>query len=109
MKTMAASIAAAVGASACCLGPVVFAAAGAGALSAAAVRLEPLRPWFLGLTLMLLAAGFYSAYGPPASRACAPAGWCPPASMRRRKVALWIVAPLALLIAAFPYYVGWLI
>ena len=109
MKTLAASVAAAVGASACCLGPVVFTAAGAGALSAAAVRLEPLRPWFLGLTLTLLAAGFYSAYGPRASRACAPAGGCPPASMRRRKVALWIVATVALLIAAFPYYVGWLI
>lgn len=106
MKTLTASVAAAVVASACCLGPVVFTAAGAGALSAAAVSLEPLRPWFLGLTGLLLAAGVYSVYGRSASEDCAiPA--CPPSSRALRRTALWIVAAIVAVIAAFPYYADW--
>lgn len=47
MKTIVGSEITAVAASACCLGPVVLSAIGAGALGAAAVKLEALRPLFL--------------------------------------------------------------
>lgn len=108
MKTLTASVAAAVGASACCLGPVVFTAAGAGALGATAVSLEPLRPWLLGVTGLLLAGGFYSVYWRSASEKCA-TPTCPPASPALRKTALWIVTAIVGVIAAFPYYVDWFI
>jgi len=106
VKTLTASVAAAVGASACCLGPVVFTAAGAGALSATAVSLEPLRPWLLGLTGLLLAGGFYAVYGRSASEGCATPA-CPPSSLARKRTALWIVTAVVGVIAAFPYYVDW--
>jgi hypothetical protein len=47
MKTVLAGIGAALAASACCTGPVVMSLLGAGAMSAAAGQLEPLRPWFI--------------------------------------------------------------
>lgn len=108
MKTLTASVVAAVVASACCLGPVLFTAAGAGALSAMAVSLEPLRPWFLGLAGLLLAAGFYSAYGRQDSEGCATAA-CRPSRSPRGRIAFWILTAVVGLIAAFPYYVDWFI
>jgi hypothetical protein len=52
MKTIVGSVIAAVGASACCLGPVVLSAMGAGALGAVAVNLEPLRPVLMVITAL---------------------------------------------------------
>ena len=109
MKTMVASVAAAVGASACCLGPVVFSLAGAGALGAASVRLEPLRPVMLALTGVLLAGAFYNVYRRRTLDACDANGACPPARHRRATQLLWVVTVIVVLLAAFPYYVGWFI
>jgi mercuric ion transport protein len=110
MKTMVASVIAAVGASACCLGPVVFSLAGAGALGAASVRLEPWRPFMLALTGVLLAGAFYNVYRRPAdTAACDANGVCPPDRNRRAKQLLWVATAIVVLLAAFPYYVGWFI
>jgi len=109
MKTMVASVIAAVGASACCLGPVVFSLAGAGALGAASVRLEPWRPVMLALTGVLLAGAFYNVYRRPADVACDADGACPPHRNRRAKQLLWVATVIVILLAAFPYYVGWFI
>src|SRR5260370_2556736 len=56
MKAVVGSVVAGVVASACWLGPVLFATLGAGALGAASIRLEPYRHWFIGLTAWLLGA-----------------------------------------------------
>ena len=61
-KTMMATVAAAIGASACCVGPVVLSLVGAGALGASVSRLEPLRPVFIGLTAVLLGWAFFTTY-----------------------------------------------
>lgn len=107
MKTVVGSVVAAVAASVCCVGPVVAAAIGAGALGAASMRLEPYRPWFLGLTVILLGAAFVTTYRrEPAT--CAD-GSCAPSSRRTAKIVLWAAVVLAGLLAAFPYYVKWLI
>jgi mercuric ion transport protein len=95
-------------ASACCLGPVVLSAFGAGAPGAAASRWEPYRPFFIGLTLLLLGAGFGFAHR-PSGEACAPDGTCAPPSKRAMKIVWWIAAVLAVLLLAFPYYLGWLV
>jgi mercuric ion transport protein len=108
MKTAIGAIGAAVAASACCIGPVVFSLIGAGALGASAVKLEPYRPWFLGLTLALVSVAFYSAYRPAANDTCAADGTCTPASRRTARIMVWLAAALAVLLIAFPYYIGYL-
>lgn len=106
MKTIFGTIGAAVAASACCLGPVVFSAFGAGALGAAAVGLEPYRPIFLVLTAALLGGAFYTAYR--RKDGCAD-GACQPRSTRAARVVVWIVAVLVLLLVTFPYYIEYLV
>lgn len=106
MKTVIGSIAAAVAASACCLGPVLV---GAGALGAASVRLEPLRPAFLACTGVLVLAGFYVTYRWPSEAACGRGGACTPASNRRARVLLWAATIIVILLVTFPYYVNWLV
>lgn len=109
MKTVIGSVVAATVASACCLGPVLLALVGAGALGAAATQLEPYRPMFLGLTFALLGAAFYFTYRPQAGAACAADGSCALSPRRAAKIALWIATVVVVLLAAFPYYVNWLI
>lgn len=108
MKTVIGSVLAAVGASICCIGPVVFAALGAGALGATATRFEPYRPIFLTLTAALLAGSFYVAYR-PSGDACAVDGTCRPAPKRTARIVLWLATLLVILLVTFPYYVNWLI
>lgn len=107
MKAVVGSVVAAVAASVCCIGPVVAAAIGAGALGAASTQLEPYRPWFLGLTAILLGTAFVTTYrrGPAT---CAD-GSCAPSSRRTAKIVLWIAAVLVALLATFPYYSKWLV
>src|SRR5712692_3595514 len=106
MKAVVGAVAAAVAASACCLGPVLFATIGAGALGAASLRLEPYRPWFLGLAVALIGVAFATTYRREPA-ACAD-GTCAPSARRTTKTVLWIAAALVGLLATFPYYSKWL-
>ena len=96
---------AAFGASLCCILPVAVAVLGVGS-AALAVKLEPWRPWLAGLTVPFLGFAFYQAYKPID---CAPGQACAvPASRRRNRIVLWIVAIAAVVLMAFPYYASWL-
>ena len=108
MKSAVVGIGAALAASACCIGPLVFTLLGAGALSTASLTLVPYRPWFIGATALILGVGFYGAYR-PVRTACAPDGSCTPSSPRTRRVVMWIAAAIAALLVAFPYYIGWFV
>lgn len=108
MKLALAAIGGALGASACCIGPVVFSLLGAGALGAASVKLEPYRPGLIGLTVLLVGVAFYGAYRPSQADACQD-GVCTPQSRRTAKVLAWIIAAMAAILIAFPYYIGWLV
>lgn len=91
----------ALGASLCCILPVAVAVLGVGSAVLGA-RLEPMRPWFAGLTALLLGFAFYQAYKP---LECAPGEVCAvPASRRRTRITLWIIAVVAAALMAFPYY-----
>lgn len=101
-------------ASLCCVGPLVLAALGVGvgatgflASTAGALKgLLPYRPFFIGLTSLLLGVAFYQSYRKPQS-ACAPGAACVPASSRRKaRVVLWAVAALALALILAPYWLG---
>src|SRR5438093_8449793 len=82
-------------ASACCIGPLVLGAVGLGSLGFAAA-LAPLRPWFLGLTGVLIAIGYFLAYRPQRTGGCAPGEPCAqPTSRRSQRLTLWLVTLLA--------------
>jgi mercuric ion transport protein len=109
MKVAYAAVAGSLGASVCCIGPVVFTLFGAGTLAAASVRLEPYRPWFIGATIVAVAAAFYTAYRPRRFACGDEGGACDPGASRSAKILAWLAAVLAALLVAFPYYVGWFV
>lgn len=93
-------------ASACCIGPLVFALLGISG-AAAAQRFEPFRPYLLVVTYALLGGAFYFTYRPLA--ACGPDAACEmPHASRLGKVMLWIAALIVVLATAFPWYAQYL-
>ena len=98
---------AAIGASVCCVVPLVLVLMGiSGAWIANLTALDAWRPWFSAATLACLGLAFWNLYG-PASR-CRTDGACmDPRILRRRRHWLWIATVLISLLLLFPYYVGW--
>src|SRR5712691_915361 len=91
----------------CCVFPVALSVLGASGLTFAAA-LTPYRPYFLGLTVIFLAAGFYFTYRPQ-KEDCAPDTVCAVPKGRRLQVLfLWIVTALVLALLIFPYIVPYL-
>jgi hypothetical protein len=72
----------------CCAGPAVVAIIGTGGALAAA-RLEPYRPLLLGLSIAMLAVGFWRAYFP---RATANGASCSVGTGRAVRSVLWVAA-----------------
>lgn len=108
MKTAIGIIGSSLAASACCIGPVAFSLLGAGAFGASAVKLEPYRPWFIAFTVILVGLAFYSAYRPIAAEQCAD-GTCTPESRRPARLLAWLAGVTAIVLIAFPYYIGWFV
>lgn len=112
-RSLLAGIGAALAASLCCVGPLVLLALGvSGAWIAQLTALEPIRPVFIGVTLLLLSLAFYKLYIEP--RACAPtkggAGACvAPAGLRRQRAIFWLVALFVVALLTFPWYAQFLI
>ena len=107
LATSIAAVGAALLASLCCTGPVLFVTLGVGA--GFATRFEPLRPLFTVLTIALLAIGFYSVYGrqraTTSGTSCDIDGTCiVPRSRKRDKTLLWIAALVALIVLTFPQW-----
>src|SRR5436309_8191070 len=101
-NALAGSLIAGLLASICCIGPLVLGAVGLGSLGFASA-LAPLRPWFLGLTAVLIASGFYLAYRAQSAETCTPGEACAtPVSRRGQRVVLWCVAFLAVALATYP-------
>jgi copper chaperone CopZ len=102
---LGASVAAAIGASLCCILPILAAVTGAGAI-AAGVAFEEWRPYLLGVTGLLLASGLLVAYRDH-KKACAAGSLCATKPMSRwNYIALGILAAGVVALAAFPYYSG---
>lgn len=100
--TLAGSVVGGILASACCIGPLVFALLGISG-AALAQRFEPFRPYFLVLTYALLGGAFHLTYRPRA--ACGPGEACEmPRADRIGKIMLWIAAVVVVLATAFPWY-----
>ncbi len=97
---------AALAASLCCVGPVLFALLGVGAFGASSLFLS-LRPYLLAVAVLALAFGFYRAYF--RREACAPGEACATKPVSKvSRVVLWIAAAGVLTFALSPYYVGYI-
>lgn len=101
--TLIAGVLAAVGASVCCVGPLVLLALGiSGAWISTLTTLEPFRPVFIGLTLLFLALSFRKLYLLP--QACVPGTPCAdPRTVKRQRFMFWIVTALLLTLLAVPW------
>jgi mercuric ion transport protein len=99
-----AGILSAIGASICCVGPLVLLALGvSGAWIGSLTALEPYRPIFIGLTLLFLGFAFRRLY--LARPACPPDSACAnPRVVKRQRLAFWIVTALVLGLIAVPWF-----
>ncbi len=102
--SLLAAVLAAVGASACCIGPLVLLGLGVGgAWIGTLTVLEPYRPVFIGLALLFLFLAYRRLYRAPA--VCAAGGACAdPAPRHRQRLVFWAVAALMVALITFPYY-----
>jgi len=93
---------AAIGASACCAGPLLVVSLGlGGAWVSSLVALEPLRPVFIALVLVAFGIAFRRLYLLP----CAPGESCAVAAVRRRqRWVFWLTLLPAAALVAFPWY-----
>ncbi len=96
-------VAAAVGASICCVGPLLLLALGvSGAWIGSLTELEPYRPYLIGLTMVFLGLSFRELYLVP--QACAAGTLCAdPRSLRRQRLVFWVVCLLLLALIAVPW------
>jgi mercuric ion transport protein len=103
--SLVAGILAAVGASVCCVAPLVLLTLGVGgAWIGSLTAFEPYRPLFIGLTLLFLGLAFRTLYLAP--QACAPGSPCAdPQITKRQRPIFWLVAVLLLGLLAVPWFV----
>jgi mercuric ion transport protein len=101
--SLIASVLAAVGASVCCVGPLVLLTLGiGGAWVSNVTALEPLRPWFLATTLLFLGLAFRHLYLRP--QACEPGAMCvEPIVLKRQRLIFWVVALALLSLVSGPW------
>lgn len=95
---------AAIGASLCCVGPLVLLMLGIGGTWISTLAsLEPYRPVFIGITLIFLFLAFRKLYIVP--RQCAPEDACAlPATLRNQRIIFWVVTVVLIALLSFPYY-----
>jgi len=110
MKTqasLAGGVLSAIGATACCFGPLLLVALGFGGAWAARLQaLTPLEPAFYALTLGFMGFAFHRLYIRP--RRCVPGEVCEaPHVLRRQRAVFWIVAVAIVAMALFPLYASW--
>lgn len=98
------AILAAIGASACCVGPLLLLSLGiGGAWMSTLTSMETVRPFFFVLTLVFIGLGYRKLYLTPENceqgKACAS-----PDVIKNQRLIFWIGSALILLLLAFPWY-----
>lgn len=106
--SIAAGAASALGASACCVLPLVLVSAGLGGAWIARLRaLERFQWVFIGLAVAAFGYAFYRLYVRPSP--CGPDLACTPATRRKQRIAFWVTLVSAKAILLAPYYVPYLV
>lgn len=103
-RSLIAGALAAIGASICCVGPLVLLALGIGGTWVGSLTaMEPVRPVFIGLTLLFLGLAFRKLYLVP--QVCAPGAICADSRrLTRQRLVFWIVTVLLLGLVAVPWF-----
>ena len=101
--TLVAGALAAIGASVCCVVPLVLLMMGiGGAWIASLTALEPLRPWFIAATFLFVGLAFRRLYFQ--QPACEPGDACARSSvLKRQRLIFWIVALVLLALLSVPW------
>ena len=107
--TLIAAVLASIGASLCCVGPLVLLTLGiGGSWISSLTALEPVRPVFIVISLVFIFLAFRKLYLLPVSceidRPCAKAE-----TRRNQRILFWLFSTLIIALLAFPYYAEYLI
>jgi mercuric ion transport protein len=98
------AILAAIGASLCCVGPLLLLSLGiGGAWISTLTSMETVRPFFMLLALIFIGLGYRKLYLAPENCAEGQACAVPEVRQRQRQI-FWIGSALILLLLAFPWY-----
>ncbi len=94
----------AIGASVCCIGPLVLLALGIGGTWISYLTaFEPYRPIFIGITLLFVFLAFRKLYITP--RNCSEEQACSlPATLRNQRIIFWLTSIVLIALLTFPYY-----
>ena len=92
-------------ASLCCITPVLAVLGGLGGIATTFSFLEPLRPYLIGLTIIVLSYVFYNVHKPKKQTdiECACENDETPKFINSKKF-LWIITGVSALLISFPYY-----
>lgn len=101
--TLVGGVLSGIGASACCVGPLLLLSVGiGGAWVAHLTALEPYRPLFIALTVLFLGLTFWKLYLMPAS--CTAGDGCNADRARKvQRILFWVLFPIVLVIVASPW------
>lgn len=102
-SSLVAGVLAAIGASVCCVGPLVLLMLGiGGAWIANLTALEPLRPWLIAATVLFMGLAFRRLYLQP--QVCEPGAVCAePIVVKRQRLVFWVVALALLTLLSVPW------
>ncbi|MBI3134738.1 MAG: mercuric transport protein MerTP [Bacteroidetes bacterium] len=104
-KLIGAGLLTAIAASLCCITPVLAMIAGTSGLASTFSWLEPFRPYFIGLTILVLGFAWYQKLKPKNQIDCSCDTEEKPKFIQSKKF-LGIVTAFAVVMLAFPYYSG---
>jgi mercuric ion transport protein len=101
------AVVAAIGASACCFGPLLLLALGiSGAWISNLTLLEPYRPFFIFAVLVLFGFAGWKVYRPVED--CDPGTACVvPQGRKRQQAIFWLTAFIALVLLTSNYWIVW--
>ena len=102
-KLIGAGLLTAIAASLCCITPVLALIAGTSGLASTFSWLEPFRPYFIGLTILVLGFSWYQKLKPKKQIDCNCESEEKPKFIQS-KMFLGIVTAFAIVMLAFPYY-----